>query len=262
MAKLKRFKRGRTMVRRVLARVAATMLVPALWLGWGGWIGQAAASRQPALAPAAQHAGPVERGRIVGWPGGNAVIYPTVGFFGTPQIFAVGAVKPDGSFTVRFPAVLPVDLLHKSTDQCATLLSSDPAALNNFTGNYVIVQHGTPVGATHSATSQAFASFTGGASGDTRTGFLYTDHNTTLSGYCQRTVSLGGYTVEFRQNFNLHVHKGWNEVVASLSIPQAGHLVADLKVGSNRARETWFFFRPAAQQQKSGLDVRHGEGNV
>jgi hypothetical protein len=235
-------------VRKVAVAIAAGIVLPLLWAGWGGSIGQAAASHQPALAsPAKQHGGLVERGRIVGWPGGNAVIYPTVGFFGTSQIFAVGAVHPDGSFTVHFPTVLPVDLLHKSTDQCSTLHSSDPAALNNFTGNYLIVQHGTQVGATHSATSQAFASFTGGASGDTRTGFLYTNRTTTLSGYCQRTITLGGYSVDFRQNFNIHAHKGWNEVVASLSIPQPGHLVSNLTVGSNRAREKWFFFRPAME---------------
>ena len=175
------------------------------------------------------------------------MIYPTVEFFGRSQIFAVGAVHQDGSFTVRFPAMLPVDLLNKSTDQCTNLRSSDSAALNNFTGNYLVVQHGNQVGATHSATSQAFASFTGGATGDTRTGFLYTNRNTTLSGYCRRTVSLGGYTVDFRQNFDLHVHQGWNEVMASLSMPQSGHLVSDLTEGSNRAREKWFFFRPTMQ---------------
>ena len=235
-------------VRKVTAAVTAAIALPLLWAGWGGSIGQAAASHQPALiSPAQKQAGLVERGRIGGWPGGNAVIYGTVGFFGTPQIVAVGAVHPDGSFSVRFPSTLPVDLLHKSTDQCSTLRSSDPAALNNFTGNYLVVQHGMQVGATHSATSQAFASFTGGAAGDTRTGFLYTNHTTTLSGYCQRTISLGGYTVDFRQNFDLHAHRGWNEVVARLSIPQAGHLVSDLTVGSNRAREKWFYFHPAMQ---------------
>jgi hypothetical protein len=248
MTTLKIFKRGRTTVRKALVAAVASTLAPVLWAGWAGPVGHAATSRQlPPTHAAQKHGGLIERGRIAGWPGGSAVIYPTVGFFGTPQIFAIGAVHPDGSFAVRFPSVLPVDLLHKSTDQCSTLHSSDPAALNNFTGNYLIVQHGTQIGATHSATSQAFASFTGGVSGDTRTGFLYTDRNTTLRGYCQRTVTLGGYSVAFRQNFNLPVHKGWNEVVASLSIPQAGHLVSDLRVGSNRAREKWFFFRPATQ---------------
>jgi hypothetical protein len=235
-------------VHKVAAALAAAIVLPLLWMGWGGSIGQAAASHQPSLAsPAQAHGGLVERGRIVGWPGGNAVIYPTVGFFGVSQIVAVGAVHANGSFSVRFPSTLPVDLLHRSTDQCSTLHSSDPAALNNFTGNYLVVQHGTQVGATHSATSQAFASFTGGAAGDTRTGFLYTNHTTTLSGYCQRTISLGGYTVDFRQNFDLHAHKGWNEVVARLSVPQTGHLVSDLTVGSNRAREKWFYFHPAMQ---------------
>jgi len=205
-------------------------------------------SSQSARASATQgQGGPVERGRIVGWVGGNAVIYPTVGFFGPPQIFAVGAVKPDGSFAVRFPAVLPVDLLEKSSNQCSTLHSSDPAALSNFTGNYLIFQHGKQIGATHSGSSQAFASFTGFANGDTRTGFLYADRDNTLSGFCQRTISFGGSSVDFLQKFDLPVHKGWNVVVAALSIPQAGHVVASLAVGSNHAGEQWFFFRPPPQ---------------
>jgi hypothetical protein len=246
MITVKRFGRGRTVARTLLGAAAVSTL--AVSTAWGGPVGHALASGQPAAAHVAQRRGGlVERGKIVGWPGGNAVIYPTVGFFGTSQVFAIGAVRSDGSFTVHFPAVLPVDLLNKSTEQCPTLRSSDPAALNNFTGNYLIVQHGVQIGATHSATSLAFASFTGGVNGDTRTGFLYTNQNTTLTGYCQRTITLGGYSVDFRQNFDIHAHKGWNEVEASLSIPQAGHLVSDLKAGSNRAGEHWFFFHPAGQ---------------
>jgi hypothetical protein len=103
------------------------------------------------------------------------------------------------------------------------------------------------IGATHSGSSQAIAAFTGGANGDTRTGFLYVDRATTLSGFCQRTLTLGGFSVAFRQNFDLPVHKGWNDVVAAFSIPHAGHIVSDLKVGSNRAREKWFFFHAAMQ---------------
>jgi hypothetical protein len=30
----------------------------------------------------------IERGKIVGWPGGDAVIYPTFGLFGAAQILA------------------------------------------------------------------------------------------------------------------------------------------------------------------------------
>ena len=233
---------------KISAAVAAAMLVPMFWPGGQGAVGHAAVSSQPARASAAQQpGGPVERGTIVGWRGGNAVIYPTAGFFGQPQVFAAGAVYPDGSFAVHFPAVLPVDLLEKSTHQCATLHSSDPAALSNFTGNYLIVQHGKLIGATHSGSSQAIAAFTGGANGDTRTGFLYVDRATTLSGFCQRTLTLGGFSVDFRQNFDLQVHKGWNDVVATFSIPHAGHIVSDLTVGSNRAREKWFFFHPAMQ---------------
>jgi hypothetical protein len=143
---------------------------------------------------------------------------------------------------------LPVDLLAKSTAQCATLHSSDPAALSNFTGNYLIVQHGKPIGATHSGSSRAFASFTGFADGDTRTGFLYADRDHMLSGFCDRTLSFGGYSVDFRQNFDLRLHRGWNDVVAGVALPRAGHVVADLTVGSNRTREKWFFFGAAAQQ--------------
>ena len=232
------------------AALAVALLIPLSWLGGQGSVGHAATrvSTQAVRTPSTQELGdPVERGTIVGWSGGNAVIYPTVGFFGPPQIFAVGAVQPDGSFAVRFPAVLPVDLLAKSTAQCATLHSSDPAALSNFTGNYLLVQHGKPIGATHSGSSRAFASFTGFANGDSRTGFLYADRDHILSGFCQRTISFGGYSVDFRQNFDLHLHRGWNEVVATVSTPHAGHVVSDLTVGSNRAREKWFFFRPPMQ---------------
>jgi hypothetical protein len=236
------------MINKVSAAVIVALLVLVFWPSRHGAVGHAAVLSQSARAAATQgQGGPVERGKIVGWKGGHAVIYPTVGFFGPPQIFAVGAVQPDGSFAVQFPAVLPVDLLAKSTAQCATLHSSDPAALSNFTGNYLIVQHGKLIGATHSGSSRAFASFTGFATGDTRTGFLYADRDYTLSGFCQRTISFGGSSVDFRQTFDLHVHKGWNMVVAKLSIPRAGHVVARLKVGSNSTGEKWFFFRLPTQ---------------
>lgn len=232
------------------AAVGVAVLVAGYWPGGQGSVGHAAVAIQSARASATQQqGGPLERGRIVGWVGGNAVIYPTVGFFGPPQVFAVGAVKPDGSFVVHFPATLPVDLLDKSTAQCSALHSSDPAARSNFTGNYLIFQHGRQIGATHSGSSQAFASFTGFANGDTRTGFLYADRGHTLTGSCVRKITFGGSFVDFRQNFDLHVHKGWNEVVADISIPQADHVVSNLSMGSNRAREQWFFFRPPTQPQ-------------
>ena len=228
---------------KMTAAVAVALLAPVFWMSGPGAVGHAAVRSQAIGAAMTQeHGGPLEQGTIVGWKGGNAVIYPTVGFFGPPQIFAVGAVQPDGSFAVQFPAALPVDLLQKSTAQCGTLHSSDPAALSNFTGNYLLVQHGKPIGAIHSGTSRAFASFTGFANGDTRTGFLYADRDHILSGFCQRALSFGGYSVDFRQNFDLRLHKGWNEVVAVISIPHPGQVVADLTVGSNRAREKWFFF--------------------
>lgn len=236
-----------SIIRRTSTALAVALLAPMLWTGGNGAIGHAATrvSRQARHStPAQEQNAPVERGMIVGWKGGDAVIYPTVGFFGPPQIFAVGAVQPDGSFAVRFPATLPVDLLQKSTAQCTTLHSSDPVALSNFTGNYLIVQHGGPIGATHSGSSRAFAAFSGFANGDTRTGFLYADRDHTLSGFCQRTIRFGADAVDFRQNFDLHLHEGWNEVVAVVSVPHAGYVVADLTVGSNRAHEKWFFFRP------------------
>jgi hypothetical protein len=223
------------------------MLVPALGATWGGSISHATAANQPALASRAQHSAPVERGKIVGWPGGNGVIYPTVGFFGTAQIFAVGAVHPDGSFVIHFPATLPVDMLQATAAQCSTLHASDPALLSNSTGNYLLFQHGRQIGATHAGSSQAIAAFTGVADGDARTGFLYADRNSTQSGSCERTLSFGGYSVDFRQNLDLHLHKGWNSVVAHFSIPQAGHIVSDLTVSSDRAGQTWFFFRPPTQ---------------
>jgi hypothetical protein len=222
---------------------AMALLVTGFWPGGQGAVGHAVAVDQPARASASQQqAAPLDRGTIVGWVGGNAVIYATVGFFGPPQIFAVGTVRPDGSFVVHFPALLPVDLLQKSIDQCSTLRSSNPAALSNFTGNYLIFQHGRQIGAIHSGSSRAFASFTGFASGDTRTGFLYADQDTTLSGFCQRTLRFGGFSVDFRQNFDLPVHKGWNTVVAVIAIPQAGLVVATLRAGSHRTGEQWFFF--------------------
>jgi hypothetical protein len=134
-------------------------------------------------------------------------------------------------------------MLQTSSARCPTIHSSDPAALTNSTGNYLIFQHGKLIGATHAGSSPAIASFTGAANGDSRTGFVYADRDTIQSGFCHRTLRQGGITIDFRQNLNLHLHKGWNTVVAVVSIPHAGHVVADLAVGSNRAQEEWFFFR-------------------
>jgi hypothetical protein len=202
---------------------------------------RAATGNHPAVTPAA----PVERGTIVGWPGGNAVIYPTAGFFANPQILAVGAVRPGGSFTVQLPARVPVDLLAKNTSQCATLHSSDPQALSTFTGDSLIYQHGTHIGNAHSGSTPGVASFTAFANGDTRSGFVYADRTTTLSGFCERTISAGETTAEFRQNFDLPLHQGWNPVVADFSVPQPGHIVANLKPGTG-PHEKWYFFRPTA----------------
>jgi hypothetical protein len=229
---------------RGLAALGVAAVGLGLLPGAGALAVPAAAAGHSAAAAAWEQGGPTEQGRIVGWPGGDAVIYPTAGFFGNPQILAVGAVRPDGSFSVRLPDRVPVDLLGKSTDQCATLRSSDPAALSTFTGDGLIFQHGAHIGDTHSGSTPGIASFTGFATGDTRSGLVYVDRDTTLTGSCERTIGTGGGAVDFRQNFDLPLHRGWNQVVASFSVPQPGRLVADLTVGSN-ADEKWYFFRPA-----------------
>src|SRR5207248_8233659 len=98
--------------------------------------------------------GPVEHGHIIGWAGGDATIYGTVGFFSpNPQIFAVGGVEPGGAFSVAYPAILPPDLLAKPAAQCSTIQSSNPNVLTAFTGNDLIYQHGVPAGAAHSGSS-------------------------------------------------------------------------------------------------------------
>lgn len=205
---------------------------------------QSTAVKHPAIGMASRRAAPVERGKIVGWRGGNAVIYPTAGFFGNPQILAVGSVRPNGSFTVQLPAPVPVDLLAKASSQCATLRSSNPKALSTFTGDSLIYQHGTHIGNTHSGSTPGIASFTGFANGDTRSGFVYANRNTTLTGFCERTITIGGFTGHFRQNFDLPLHQGWNPVVADFSVPQPGHVIANLKLGTG-PHEKWYFFTPA-----------------
>lgn len=227
----------------VLAAMLGALMGAVLGAGVLATAASAASAAQP--AGAAGSAGPAERGRIAGWPGGDAVIYPTAGFFGNPQILAVGSVRPDGSFAVRLPERVPVDLLSRSTSQCATLRSADPAALTTFTGDSLIYQHGVHIGDTHSGSTPGIASFTGFASGDTRSGFVYADRATTLTGFCQRTIGGGGAAISFRQNFDVPLHRGWNPVVADFSVPQPGHVVADLKPGTG-PHERWYFFTPAA----------------
>jgi hypothetical protein len=190
----------------------------------------------------------VEHGRIVNWPGGDAVIYPTEGLFGDPQIIAVGAVHADGSFSVRLPSPLPEGLLQGGgtsstggSDQCATVALSDPHAQIVFTGNDLIFQHGQHIGNTHSGTSLGIASFTGFANGDTRTGFIYADRPTTLSGFCDRTITGNGATIAFRQNFDVPLHRGWNQTLATFSIPQPGTVVVDLTPGRNPAEKVFYF---------------------
>ena len=227
--------------------VSATMLVTGLLSGAGASAARVAAGSHAAVTVSrgGEPSGPTERGRIAGWPGGNAVLYPTVGFFGSPQIVAVGLVRPDGSFVVRLPARVPVDLLSKSASQCATLHSSDPAALSNFTGDNLVFQQGVHIGDTHSGSTLGIASFTSFATGDTRSGFLYTNHATTLTGFCERTIPLGTGTADFLQKVDLPLHQGWNPVVAVFSVPRPGHIVAHLKLGSG-PDEKWYFFTPPA----------------
>lgn len=50
-----------------------------------------------------------------------------------------------------------------------------------------------------------------------------------------------------RQNLNLHLHQGWNAVVAYFSMPEAGHVVSNLTVSSERAGQKWYFFHPPTQ---------------
>jgi len=209
-----------------------------------GLTGAASAAALAAPAPAGHPPSAVtERGKIVGWHGGNAVIYPTAGFFGNPQVLAVGAIYPSGRFAVRLPARVPVDLLSKSSSQCATLRSSNPSALSTFTGDSLIFKRGVHIADTHSGSTPGIAAFTGFANGDTRSGFVYADRATRLTGFCQRTLSFGGRKVTFRQNFNLPLRKGWNRVAAFFSVPRPGRVVANLRLGSGH-HEKWYLFVP------------------
>ena len=230
---------------RSLAALSVAALSTGLLAAAASPTAQPTTGKHPAISTASRRTGPAERGKIVGWPGGNAVIYPTAGLFTNPQILAVGSVRPDGSFTVQLPVWVPVDLLGKSSSQCATLRSSNPKALSTFTGDSLIYQHGTHNGDTHSGSTPGIASFTSFANGDTRSGFVYANRNTTLTGFCQRTITIGGVTADFRQNFDLPLHQGWNPVVADFSVPQPGHVVANLKPGTG-PHERWYFFTPAA----------------
>lgn len=227
--------------------VSATMLVTGLLSVAGAVAVPAATGSRPAATAdrTGKAFGPTERGKIAGWPGGNAVLYPTAGFFGNPQILAVGLVRPDGSFVVRLPARVPVDLLAGSASQCSTLHSSDPAALDNFTGDNLVFQQGVHIGDTHSGSTLGIASFTRFANGDTRSGFVYTTRTTTLTGFCDRTIMIGNKTVDFLQKVDLPLRRGWNPVVAVFSVPRPGHIVAHLKPGSG-PHEKWYFFVPPA----------------
>src|SRR5262249_13785422 len=105
----------------------------------------------------------------------------------------------------------------------------------------LIYRRGVHIADTHSGSTPGIAAFTSFANGDTRSGFVYANHDTTLSGFCERTLLFGGHKVDFRQNFNLPLHEGWNRVVASFSLPRPGHVVADLKLGVG-PHEKWYPF--------------------
>jgi hypothetical protein len=100
------------------------------------------------------------------------------------------------------------------------------------------------IGNVQSGTTLGIASFTGFANGDTRSGFIYTDRATTLTGFCERVITTPAGTVDFRQNIDLPLHRGWTPVVACFSVPGPGRVIADLTAGSNSANERWFFFTP------------------
>jgi hypothetical protein len=61
-------------------------------------------------------------------------------------------------------------------------------------------------------------------------------------------VSFGGHAVDFRQNLDLPLHRGWNVVVADFSTPGPDQVVSDLKVGSNRSSERFFLFQPGVER--------------
>jgi hypothetical protein len=99
-------------------------------------------------------------------------------------------------------------------------------------------------GDVHPGTTLSIASFTSFANGDTRSGLVYASRDTTLTGFCEREITTSAGIADFRQNVDLPLHRGWNPVVASFSVPGPSRVVADLTVGSNSARERWYFFTP------------------
>src|SRR5215470_10952573 len=108
------------MFRVLLAAAAVTTA-----LSGCGW---ATAGQSPPAAAGAG-VGPVDQGRIDGSHGGDAVLYATVGFFSpSPEIVAVGSVRPDGSFSVTYPATLPAAVLSRPGDQCPTIQATQRTA--------------------------------------------------------------------------------------------------------------------------------------
>lgn len=99
------------------------------------------------------------------------------------------------------------------------------------------------IGDTHSGSTPGIASFTSFANGDTRSGFAYSDRDTRLTGFCDRTIAVGGGSANFLQKFDLPLRRGWNPVVADFSVPRPGHIVARLKPGTG-PHENWYFFQP------------------
>lgn len=190
--------------------------------------------------------GPVETGRILGWTGGTATLRATAGFFGNVQFLSTGRIRPDGTFRIALPARPPADTLGLIDDECSTLSSTDPAARFLFAGNYLIFRHGRQAGATHSGSTFGIASFTNFDNGATRTGWIYVDRATTFSGTCQRTLDFGGFAVDFTQNLDLPLTRGWHSVIATFTTPQPGKIHSTIRVGTNRTNENWYFFTPPA----------------
>ena len=106
--------------------VALALTAALAGCGWGVGSPAAHAAAKPAT-------GPVEAGTIHGWTGGDATLYATVGFFSpNPEIVAVGAVLPDGSFSVASDHKLRVaskeDMTLHSDGQLTIEVQSDASA--------------------------------------------------------------------------------------------------------------------------------------
>ena len=122
---------------------------------------------------------------------------------------AAPTARPAQDIT-RQPPQRPRRVLGRPNGARSSAGPSHPKALSTFTGDSLIYARGTHIGDAHSGSTLGIASFTSFANGDTRSGFVYADRHTTLTGFCERTITLRGATADFRQNFDLPLHRGWN----------------------------------------------------